>query len=128
MRALRKQVPAVRRPPDIQDPRLRGNSKLASEALHASAAKVTREFGEPGLDRHQNWNRSEPCIERAPPVCRIGARPLPGLPEPNIRFSIEVELPNTGLFKYFTGSAKFGWLSRLKDSKRNCSRRLSLRR
>ena len=31
-------------------------------------------------------------------VCRIGARPLPGLPVPSIIFSIEMDCPKTGLF------------------------------
>src|ERR1051326_3309580 len=32
------------------------------------------------LSRNQKRKRSDACTLRGPPVCRIGARPLPGLP------------------------------------------------
>src|SRR6185295_17593133 len=67
----------------------------------------------------QNRKRSVPCNDLGPPVWSSGASPLPGLPLPSIRFSIEVDWPKTALLRYFTGSAKLAWLKMLKASMRN---------
>lgn len=49
--------------------------------------------------RFQNLTRTTASTDRGPPVCSMGARPLPGLPVPNIRFSIDVDWPKYGLFR-----------------------------
>ncbi|MCP5115459.1 MAG: sulfite exporter TauE/SafE family protein [bacterium] len=79
-----------------------------------------------GILRAQNRKRRINCTERAPPLWKMGVRPLPGLPVPNIRLSIEGDWPNNGLDRKRVGSAKLGWLNRLNASIRSSSARCSL--
>jgi hypothetical protein len=48
------------------------------------------------------------CSVLGPPAWNIGTKPLPGLPEPIIRFNIELDWPNSGLARNRMGSAKLG--------------------
>ena len=45
----------------------------------------------------QKENRAVNCSVRGLPICRLGARPLCGLPVPNTAFSAAFDTPNSGL-------------------------------